>query len=202
MLSHNDWDYIENVDIDTVPWNRLATAYGRADELPELLMGVVEGDASFVEQVLEQIEHQSTLWHSTPFALIFLNRIYIDSEDIEVLTALSDAFTVIVEAAKEQFENFAMPYPPSLGELLDDDYLMQEIEDLDEEEEADELYWEEGGPSSELFAAFYIYSFEIIKNNMERIKELAKSSDADLAEAASDLAELVEGCEYSHEENE
>ena len=73
--------YIQNVKIEDVPWDRLSTAYGMAARIPGYLndiwdmknMGTVKTALSFIE---ENIEHQATLWHSTPFTMIFLTRIF------------------------------------------------------------------------------------------------------------------------------
>ena len=200
MLSQEDINFIEHVEPDAIVWSRLSTPYGRASELPDHLDGIADGDASLVEQVMEQIEHQGTLWQATPFALIFMTRIFSKTTDEECLSALTDAFLTITEACCEQFENFTLPAPfGSIAELLDDDYLMQEFDNEEDEEEADEEYWEDGGYSDELFASFFVYSYEIIKLQIEKIEKLASSSDEELAEAASKLAELLEGVEISYE---
>lgn len=68
--------YIENVQISDIPWHRLTTAYSRATGFPKEIatLGAMESIDAVDEagkEIALNIEHQSTLWHSTPFALIF-----------------------------------------------------------------------------------------------------------------------------------
>ena len=73
--------YIETVKVSDIPWHRLTTTYGRATDFPshlEVLWDMKNVDAidTAGEALAQNIEHQSTLWHATPFALIFLLRIF------------------------------------------------------------------------------------------------------------------------------
>ena len=73
--------YIETVKVSDIPWHRLTTTYGRATDFPahlEVLWDMKNVDAidAAGEELAQNIEHQSTLWHATPFALIFLLRIF------------------------------------------------------------------------------------------------------------------------------
>lgn len=68
--------YIETVKVSDIPWHRLTTTYGRATDFPshlEVLWDMKDVDAidAAGEELAQNIEHQSTLWHATPFALIF-----------------------------------------------------------------------------------------------------------------------------------
>lgn len=73
--------YMQTLKIDEVPWRRLTTAYGRATEFPKYFKIISDmSDCTAVKDALNEItgniEHQETLWHSTPFAMIFLVRIF------------------------------------------------------------------------------------------------------------------------------
>lgn len=73
--------YIETVKVSDIPWHRLTATYGRATDFPahlEVLWDMKDVDAidAAGEELAQNIEHQSTLWHATPFALIFLLRIF------------------------------------------------------------------------------------------------------------------------------
>ena len=73
--------YIATLTVNDVPWHRLTTTYGRAAEFPRYF-AVLEAmdDLAAVKDALYELtintEHQSTLWHATPFAMIFLVRIF------------------------------------------------------------------------------------------------------------------------------
>ncbi|MDE5935932.1 MAG: hypothetical protein K2G83_00785, partial [Ruminococcus sp.] len=73
-------EYIENLNISDIPWNRMVTAYGTAENYPEYL-NVLDAmqNVDEMNEVLNDVsdfEHQSTLFSPAPFALIFLLRIY------------------------------------------------------------------------------------------------------------------------------
>ena len=73
--------YIETVKVSDIPWHRLTTTYGRATDFPAELdvlwnMESLEVVDTAGEALELNIEHQSTLWHATPFAMIFLLRIF------------------------------------------------------------------------------------------------------------------------------
>lgn len=74
-------DFIDQLTLERVPWHRLTTPYGRGDELPKLLKDLAslknrESVESSVRKISHLIEHQGTLWHVTPFATVFLARIF------------------------------------------------------------------------------------------------------------------------------
>lgn len=71
---------MQNLMTVEVPWHRMATAYGRATKFPEYFKSLYDmSDMTAVKtaltEIIVNIEHQSTLWHSTPFTIILLTRI-------------------------------------------------------------------------------------------------------------------------------
>jgi len=75
--------YIKIARVSVIPWHRLTTPYGRATDFPSLFETLQNGDIAAAnkagETIEENIEHQSTLWHCTPFAMIFLARIFAEA---------------------------------------------------------------------------------------------------------------------------
>lgn len=72
--------FYEKLNIENIPWHRLKTPYGRGDDLPEYLaclekMSDSESVTSSSKKIASLIEHQGTLWHVTPFTVVFLGRI-------------------------------------------------------------------------------------------------------------------------------
>ena len=64
--------YITHLKVTDVPWHRLTTAYGRGTDFPEhfAVLEQMRDLASVKESLYElttNMEHQSTLWHATPF---------------------------------------------------------------------------------------------------------------------------------------
>ena len=81
--------YIETVKVSDIPWHRLTTTYGRATDFPaelDVLWNMESMDSvDAAGEALElNIEHQSTLWHATPFAMIFLLRIFKKAQEEDV----------------------------------------------------------------------------------------------------------------------
>ena len=81
--------YIETVKVSDIPWHRLTTTYGRATDFPTELdvlwnMESMEAVDAAGEALEFNIEHQSTLWHATPFAMIFLLRIFKKAQEEDV----------------------------------------------------------------------------------------------------------------------
>jgi hypothetical protein len=164
--------FIQTVKIDEIPWHRLTTAYGRATDFPEYLRILSEiKDIKAIEEAGEllaiNISHQSTLWHSTPFALIFLVRIFKDalikrqSNSIADYLAkeLLELFVEVAEAVNDgNMLEHAEPLPHFL-DLLKEEYLWSEVYD----EEADELRYEDDNVfPDDLFYSFYYYSGEVL----------------------------------------
>ena len=151
--------YIETVQVNDIPWHRLTTTYGRATDFPEALdvlwnMESIETVDAAGEALELNIEHQSTLWHATPFAMIFLLRIFKKAQEEsahnEVAQYLAEQlvklFTVIAECIRD-------------GLMQEHEYLWSEEYDEDE----DVLRYEEGDVfPDDLFFSFYYYSLQVL----------------------------------------
>lgn len=80
MVDHNE-RFIQTVQIDEIPWHRITTTYARATDFPKYFdvlwqMSDMKEVDKAGREIEINIEHQSTLWHVTPFAMIFLVRIF------------------------------------------------------------------------------------------------------------------------------
>lgn len=167
MMADNN-NFIQTVKSEEIPWHRLTTAYGRATGFPKYFdvlskMEDLEAINNAGEEIAINIEHQSTLWHSTPFALIFLGRIFKQALDRRKQDNIADYFAnellelfiEIAEAIKgaEGLEHAnQLPY---FSDLLKEEYLWSEEYD----EEADELRYESDEVfPDDLFYSFYFYS--------------------------------------------
>ena len=170
MTDNNN--FIQTIKIDEIPWHRLTTTYGRATEFPKYFdvlskMKDLEAINNAGEEVAINIEHQSTLWHSTPFALIFLGRIFKQALDRRkqnniadyLVNELLELFIEVAEAVKgaEVLEHAdRLPY---FSDLLKEEYLWSEEYD----EEADELRYESDEVfPDDLFYSFYYYSHQVL----------------------------------------
>lgn len=164
--------YIETVKVSDIPWHRLTTTYGRATDFPAHLevlwdMKVVDAIDAAGEELAQNIEHQSTLWHATPFAMVFLLRIFKKALEERtknevahyLVEQLVDLFTVIAECIRDGLMLEHADQLPNFEDMLKEEYLWSEEYDEDE----DILrYEEEEVFLDDLFFSFYYYSLQVL----------------------------------------
>lgn len=190
--------YIQNLEIDKVPWGKISTAYGRATKFPKYFdtlwnmtdMAMVK---TALYEVSSSIEHQSTLWHSTPFAIIFLTRIFEhamserNTNEIAtyIIEQLLDFFCVIAQCFHD-VDKIEHPEPlPDFSDMLKEEYLWSE--EYDEEE--DETWYEEFEEyPDDLFYSFYYYSYQTLLLCKPILEQLENPS---FYEAVKELQELL-----------
>ena len=164
--------YIETVQISDIPWHRLTTSYGRATNFPTELdvlwkMESIDAVDAAGEEIALNIEHQSTLWHSTPFALIFLLRTFKKAVEEQrhnevaryLAEALVELFIVIAESIRDGLVLEHADPLPNFVDMLDEEYLWSEVYDEDEDMiryEEDEVF------PDDLFFSFYYYSLQVL----------------------------------------
>lgn len=164
--------YIETVQVSDIPWHRLITTYGRATDFPTELdvlwnMESIETINAAGEELAQNIEHQSTLWHATPFAMIFLFRIFKKAQEERtqnkvahyLAEQLVDLFSVIAECIRDGLLLEHADPLPCFEDMLNEEYLWSEEYDEDE----DVLrYEEEDVFPDDLFFSFYYYSLQVL----------------------------------------
>ena len=164
--------YIETVKFSDIPWHRLTTTYGRATDFPahlEVLWDMKNVDAidAAGEELAQNIEHQSTLWHATPFAIVFLLRIFKKAleertqNDVAhyLVEQLVDLFTVIAECIRDGLMLEHADPLPKFEDMLNEEYLWSE--EYDEDEDILRYEEEEVFPD-DLFFSFYYYSLQVL----------------------------------------
>ncbi|RKW53676.1 MAG: hypothetical protein D8H95_12100 [Lachnospiraceae bacterium] len=171
-MTESNLKYIQNVKVEDIPWHRLTTAYKRATDFPKYFdvlfkMRSKEDVKAAGEEIAVNIEHQDTLWHATPFACIFLYRIYKNAlenktkNDIaeylaDELSELFDYINVAIKTVNGMEHSDALPH---FSDMLDEKYLWSEIYD----EEEDEMRWDEGNVfPDDLYYSFYYYSEQVL----------------------------------------
>ena len=164
--------YIETVKVSDIPWHRLTTTYGRATDYPahlEVLWEMTDVDAidAAGEELAQNIEHQSTLWHATPFAMVFLLRIFKKALEERtqnevahyLVEQLVDLFTVIAECIRDGLMLEHADQLPNFEDMLNEEYLWSE--EYDEDEDILRYEEEEVFPD-DLFFSFYYYSLQVL----------------------------------------
>ena len=189
--------YIETVKVSDIPWHRLTTTYGRATDFPahlEVLWDMKDVDAidAAGEELAQNIEHQSTLWHATPFAMVFLLRIFKKALEERtqnevahyLVEQLVDLFTVIAECIRDGLMLEHAEQLPNFEDMLNEEYLWSE--EYDEDEDILRYEEEEVFPD-DLFFSFYYYSLQVLllckplldKNNKYEVTLLELLTEVD-----------------------
>ena len=164
--------YIETVKVSDIPWHRLTTTYGRATDFPahfEVLWDMKDVDAidAAGEELAQDIEHQSTLWHATPFALIFLLRILKKAVEEQghnqiaryLVKELAELFIIIAECIRDGLMLEHVDQLSNFEDMLNEEYLWSE--EYDEDEDVLRYEEEEVFPD-DLFFSFYYYSLQVL----------------------------------------
>ena len=164
--------YIETVKVSDIPWHRLTTTYGRATDFPahlEVLWDMKNVDAidAAGEELAQNIEHQSTLWHATPFALVFLLRIFKRAVEEQghnevaryLVEELAEFFLIIAECIRDGLMLEHADQLPNFEDMLNEEYLWSE--EYDEDEDILRYEEEEVFPD-DLFFSFYYYSLQVL----------------------------------------
>lgn len=164
--------FVHELKVEEVPWHRLTTAYGRSTDFPKYFrtmwdMENVKAVTTALNEVTSSIEHQSTLWHATPFAMIFLVRIFehavAQKEKNEtanfIVKELLEFFEVVAQCFHEGDEMEHAEQLADFSDMLKDTYLWSEEYD----EYKDEMrYEEEEVFPDDLFYSFYYYSYQTL----------------------------------------
>ncbi len=129
-----------------------------------------------LHELTMNMEHQSTLWHATPFSMVFLSRILdkaiSESEQnpiaYSIADELLDLFALILQCFHDgNTMEHAAPLP-CFSDLLDERYLWSE----EYREEDDELrYEEEDVFSAEEFYSFYYYSWMAVLAYRDKLSQ-------------------------------
>lgn len=197
---HDNQSFLQGVGVNNIPWNRLATTYGRAADFPLYFGALLASSKSEIDTAVEElelnIEHQSTLWPATPFAMIFLARILEKmlqtiEQDISryVVINLLDLFVRVAEGCMMADEREQAAPLPRFEDMLGEEYLWSEEYD---EEDDEARYEEDGGPFPDnLFYSFYYYSYMVLKTFKIKFQEYVSCSDAEIASKMRQLISMI-----------
>lgn len=174
-------DYIDNLNRECIPWYRMFTAYGTAENYNELLVTLEQSnDVEEWKEAYNKIsdfEHQGTMFPPAPFTLVFLVRILEKN-----LNSVTKAEEVIAEKLIDQFIYYAdvcsdaedTVHAQPLGDfsdMLDEKYLLpEEFSDDDLEE----IFDDPDAISDELFYSFYYYSKMVLSQVPELLDKCGK----------------------------
>ncbi|NRR03902.1 hypothetical protein HP570_16915 [Brevibacillus sp. RS1.1] len=166
---------------NNIPWQRLTTAYGRGTDIPQLIQ------TGQYEELANLIEHQSTLWQTTPWVLLILLQKLskqkpeqVSLQEIQLYMAVASAINVDEMDLQNAVE--------TMNELLDEKYLWPE------DEEDDELWWEEEEPrgyEQEAFFSYYSFSYLLLKDAIPVFTAIMEENEK-LAPAIQELLLMLQ----------
>ena len=171
-MNEQNLTYITNLKIKDVPWAKLSCSYGTAELFAQILNTLTKAvkkskfDENELSELLDEIfgecEYQETFWHATPFALVFLVRIY--------KSALSEKG----EAAKfishklELFFKFMLEICEKI-EQMDHAKPLVKMEQMLESKYLDIVDQDELSYDDRLFYSFYYYSSMVLQGAFVKI---------------------------------
>ncbi|KMZ43580.1 MULTISPECIES: hypothetical protein [Bacillales] len=166
---------------NNIPWQRLTTAYGRGTDIPQLI------ETGKYDELANLIEHQSTLWQTTPWVLLILLQKLskqkpeqVSLQEIQLYMAVASAINVDEMDSQNAVE--------TMNGLLDEKYLWPE------DEEDDELWWEEEEPrgyEQETFFSYFSYSYLLLKDAIPVFTAIMEENDK-LAPAIQELLLMLQ----------
>ena len=164
--------YIANLKIKDVPWDRLSCSYGTAELFAQILNTLAKAEkkskfdekelSELLDEIVAQCEYQETFWHATPFALVFLVRIYKSAlgekgEAAKFISRKLEVFFKFMLEICEKLEQLEHAKPlTKMEQILEPKYL--EIVDQDELSYDDRLFY-----------SFYYYSHMVLQGAFVKI---------------------------------
>lgn len=171
-MNEQNLTYITNLKIKDVPWYRLSCSYGTAELFAQILNTLAKAvkkskfDEKELSELLDDIfgecEYQETFWHATPFALVFLVRIYKSTlgkkgEAAKFISRKLEEFFKFMLEICEKVEQMDHAKPlTKMEQMLEPKYL--DIVDQDELSYDDRLFY-----------SFYYYSRMVLRDAFVKI---------------------------------
>ncbi|MDE6796455.1 MAG: hypothetical protein K2J36_00355 [Ruminococcus sp.] len=166
-------EYIKNLKIEDIPWHRMITAYETAENYPEYLdildsMNNLD-EVKMAWYSISDFEHQSTLFLSAPFVMVFLVRILEKAVNnpenpvaVWLADKLADSFIYYAEVCSDAEKVTHAEPLENMSDIINDEYLLPENYTEDDFDE----YYAEFAPD-DLFYSIYYYTGKILLETLE-----------------------------------
>ena len=175
-------EYIRNVKAEEIDWSKLFGSYSCGIKIGEDIKNNNLLDLKVLKNIESEIEHQSTLWTITPFAMIFLIRqLEKDYGDKK------EEYCYILEIYKLIVETLNFTKDEALNENSFDNLEVYEdmrdifktnlnLEDFEDEEEYIEVFFEEE-MSDIRYNSVYYYTDLIVKDGKKILEEISSKKN-------------------------
>ena len=170
-------EYIRNVKVEEIDWSKLFGSYSCGIKIGEDIKNNNLLDLKVLKNIENEIEHQSTLWTITPFAMIFLIRQlekdYGDKK--EEYCYILEIYKLIAETLKftkdEALEENSFDKLETYEEMKDIFKTNLNLEDFEDEEEYIEVFFEEEMTDIRYNSVYY-YTDLVVKNGKKTLEEI------------------------------
>ena len=170
-------EYIRNVKVEEIDWSKLFGSYSCGIKIGEDIKNNNLLDLKVLKNIENEIEHQSTLWTITPFAMIFLIRQlekdYGDKKEeycyiLEIYKLIVETLNFTKDEALDEnsFDNLEV-----YEDMRDIFKTNLNLEDFEDEEEYIEVFFEEEMTDIRYNSVYY-YTDLVVKNGKKTLEEI------------------------------
>ena len=175
-------EYIRNVKAEEIDWSKLFGSYSCGIKIGEDIKNNNLLDLKVLKNIENEIEHQSTLWTITPFAMIFLIRQlekdYGDKK--EEYCYILEIYKLIAETLKftkdETLEENSFDKLETYEKMKDIFKTNLNLEDFEDEEEYIEVFFEEEMTDIRYNSVYY-YTDLIVKDGKKILEEISSKKN-------------------------
>lgn len=193
-------EYIRNVKVEEIEWIKLFGSYSCGIKIGEDIKNNNLLDLKVLKNIENEIEHQSTLWTITPFAMIFLIR-QLEKDygnKKEEYCYILEIYKLIAETLKftkdEALEENSFDKLEVYEEMKDIFKTNLNLEDFEDEEEYIEVFFEEEMTDIRYNSVYY-YTDLVVKNGKKTLEEIlskkANYEDNQIANFINSLLKIL-----------
>ena len=175
-------EYIRNVKVEEIDWSKLFGSYSCGIKIGEDIKNNNLLDLKVLKNIENEIEHQSTLWTITPFAMIFLIRQlekdYGDKKEeycyiLEIYKLIVETLNFTKDEALDEnsFDNLEV-----YEDMRDIFKTNLNLEDFEDEEEYIEVFFEEEMTDIRYNSVYY-YTDLIVKDGKKILEEISSKKN-------------------------
>ena len=175
-------EYIRNVKAEEIDWSKLFGSYSCGIKIGEDIKNNNLLDLKVLKNIENEIEHQSTLWTITPFAMIFLIRQlekdYGDKKEeycyiLEIYKLIVETLNFTKDEALDEnsFDNLEV-----YKEMKDIFKTNLNLEDFEDEEEYIEVFFEEEMTDIRYNSVYY-YTDLIVKDGKKILEKISSKKN-------------------------
>ena len=175
-------EYIRNVKAEEIDWSKLFGSYSCGIKIGEDIKNNNLLDLKVLKNIENEIEHQSTLWTITPFAMIFLIRQlekdYGDKKEeycyiLEIYKLIAETLKFTKDEALEENSFDKLEIYEDMKDIFKTDL---SLEDFEDEEEYIEVFFEEEMTDIRYNSVYY-YTDLIVKDGKKILEEISSKKN-------------------------